>query len=115
MKRALFYILIMMSVSAKGQEILSQAQAVFDMGRFEQLDTLLLNNMDVIKGEGQITAYRLLSLSSLYQDRPADAELYAGKLLALDPYYTAYGESPRFVDILERLKKGKTVVQRRRG
>lgn len=110
MKRVIFYILLLMSVTAKGQEVLSQAQTAFDMGHFEQLDTLLLNNMDEIKGEGQITAYRLLALSSLYQDKPAEAELYAGKLLTLDPYYTAYGESPRFVDILERLKKGKTMV-----
>ncbi len=110
MRHFIAYIFFFISLAAQGQDILSQARKAFEMGRFEQADSLLQNNIQSFKGEDQIVLYRILALSSLNQDRPADAEMYIGKLLAVDPYYTAYGENPRFVDILERLKKGKTVI-----
>ncbi len=110
MRRVIIYILLFVSLAARGQDVLSEAQSAFDMGRFEQSDSLLLNNLQLIKGDAQVTAFRLLALSSLNQDRPEDAEMYIGRLLGVDPYYTAYGENPRFLDILERLKKGKTII-----
>lgn len=110
MRHFIANILFFIGLAAHGQDFISMAQTEFDMGHFEQADSLLLNNMQSIKGADQIVMYRILALSSLNQERPQDAEQYIGKLLIVDPYFTAYGENPRFVDILERLKKGKTVI-----
>ncbi|MGX8683635.1 MAG: TonB-dependent receptor plug domain-containing protein, partial [Bacteroidales bacterium] len=46
--------------------------------------------------------------SNLNMDKPEVAEDYVGKLLAADPYYKAYNDAPRFADMVERLKGGKT-------
>ena len=57
-------------------------------------------------------AYRLLVLSALYQDEYGKAEHYAEKLLDLNPFYTTQvGETPRFADLINRLKQniGNTV------
>ena len=110
MRHFIAYILFFISIAVHGQDIISLAQNEYNLGHFEQADSILLNNMQSIKGADQIIMYRILALSSLNQERPQDAEVYVGKLLAVDPYFTAYGENPRFVDILERLKKGKTVI-----
>ena len=110
MRNLCIIILLSVGIAVHGQDIMSEAQAAFDMGHFEQADSILLNNMEQISTDNQVSAYRLLALSSLYQDSPTDAETYIGKLLSVDPYYSAYGETPRFVDILQRLKKGKTVI-----
>ena len=110
MRHFIASILFLVCVAAKAQDVISQAIDAYQMGRFEQTDSILLNSLQTITGDDQVTMYRLLALSSLNQDRPQDAEMYIGRLLQVDPYYTAYGENPRFIDILERLKKGKTVI-----
>ena len=86
------------------------AEKAYEFGHFAQVDSLLTSNVKRLKGVNRINAYRLLALSALYQDHTDMAEAYVTKLLALDPFYTAYNDSPRFSDLLERLKKGKTTI-----
>lgn len=115
MKQLLFFLLIFFSfcsssVKAQENEDLENAVKAYDLGHFEQADSMLLMVVNKSKGEKLVQAYRLLALSSLNQDRETEAEAYVGKLLSVDPYYTAYNDSPRFIDIVERLKKGQTTV-----
>jgi len=86
------------------------AGKAFETGNFLEADTLLSSRVQFLDNEEQIQAYRLLALSNLYMDRLENAEIYTGKLLKLDPFYTAYGDSPRFADMLEKLKKGVSTI-----
>ena len=105
----LFLFLATCMVQAQEEtRIFDQAIEAYEFGRFEQVDSLLRDVAGTLKGESRIYAYRLLALSSINMDKPEEAEGYVGKLLAADPYYTAYNDAPRFADMVERLKGGKT-------
>lgn len=91
-------------------EVFQDALEAYDNGRFQQVEAILSGKVETLESQNQVQAYRLLSLSCLYMDMPEQAEMYAGKLLRLDPYYTSYGDNPRFADILAKLKKGISTV-----
>lgn len=91
-------------------DLYQQAENAFNLGRFEQVDSLLYGHLSALDSEYGVRAYRLLALSSLYQDENAKAETYVNGLLAIDPYYTAYGDTPRFADLVEKIKHGKTAT-----
>lgn len=98
---------------AQAQEetrIYEQAVEAYEFGRFEQVDSMLRDIAGTLKGENRVNAYRLLALSSINMDKPEEAEGYVGKLLAADPYFKAYNDAPRFADMVERLKMGKTIT-----
>ncbi len=108
---ALFLCLLPRRVEAQElQRVFQQAESAYDMGRFGQADSLLQSSVEKLKGEEQIRAYRMLALINLRDDRTEQAEEYVSRLLVLDPFYTAYGDSPRFADMVERLKKGKATI-----
>ena len=90
--------------------VFAQAEEAYELGHWDTSDSLLLHNLKRMSGEERVKSYRLLALSMLNQDETQKAEEYVTRLLALDPYYTAYGDAPRFVDMVEKLKKGKTTV-----
>ncbi len=101
------------SCAAYAQEdvdIYDQAIEAYEFGHFEQTDSLLRNVAGSLKGERQINAFRLLALSNLNMDKPERAEEYVGKLLTIDPYYKPYNDAPRFADMVEKLKVGKTAT-----
>ena len=85
-----------------------EATEAYEFGRFEEVDSLLRDVVGTLKGEALVNAYRLLALSCINMDKPQEAEDYVGKLLTADPYFKAFNESPRFADMVERMKKGKT-------
>jgi len=85
-----------------------QAQEAYSLGHFEEADSLLTLIAPSLTGSERIDAYKMLSLISLQLEDPERAELYAHKLVMLDPYYTAYDESPRFNDLIEQLKIGRS-------
>lgn len=95
-----------LSTAASAQTFYQQASEAYDKGDFATTDSLLASRVQQVDQNNRVNAYRLLALSSLNQDRPDDAELYAVHLLSIDPYYTPYNEPPRFVDLITRLKKG---------
>lgn len=103
--------LIMLSLSMKAQSQYDKAESAFNAGHFTQVDSLLTPSaIKSMSQEDQIRSYRLLALSSLQLDHKEQAEQYVAHLLTIDPYYTAYNETPRFSDIVEQLKKGKATI-----
>ncbi len=107
-----FFILsFMMTANAQSSDdAYHKAENAYEYGHFEVVDSLLKDHVGRLNPDDKIGAYRLLALSALNQDQPQQAEAYVAQLLAIDPFYTAYNDSPRFADILERLKKGKTTI-----
>lgn len=106
-------IALTVSLNAMSQEqsdLFQKAVSEYKIGHFQQVEELLAGNVESIESENQVQAYRLLVLSCLYRDMPEAAEAYASKLLQLDPFYTSYGDSPRFADILTKLKKGSSTI-----
>lgn len=101
------------SLSASAQDydqIYQQASDAYDMGHFEQVDSILQNTVAEMKGNVKVRSYRLLALSSLNQDKPEQAEEYVSRLLAVDPFFSSYDDSPRFIDMIEKKKKGGVTV-----
>lgn len=88
------------------QKMLEHAEMAYEMGHFAQVDSILCGTASRMQSQNRVKAYRLLALSALYTDRTELAEDYAAQLLETDPFFTAYDDTQRFNDILERLKKG---------
>ena len=94
-------LLTLSTTSTKAQDYISiyqQASSAYELGRFVQTDSLLQPYVHKMTGDTQVQAYRLLALSSLNQDKPDEAENYVKRLLDVAPYYTTYGDSPRFTE-----------------
>ena len=112
MRKVLIILMFLLSVSSvlKAQsesEMYNRAKALYDMGHFSESDSLLLGSIDMMTNEYKEVSYRLLTLSSLFQDEYNRAEFYAERLLAVNPFYTTQvGETPRFADLINRLKQG---------
>ena len=113
-KRYLFtLILLLFSFAAHAQDearVYESAQDAYELGMFEKADALLRNSVDIFHGETRIGVYRLLALCNLNMDKPEAAEAWVAKLLAVDPYYSVYNDAPRFAEMVNRLKAGKTAT-----
>ena len=92
------------------EEIFLQAQFAYDTGRFQEADSLLNLCINTMKGNDLVRAYRLRAFCNFNLDQPEQAEAYVEKLLEVDPYYTSYDDSPRFADVITRLKKKSTIT-----
>lgn len=90
-------------------QVMSTSSENFDRGRFEEVDSLLKSELGRLKGQELVGAYRMLALSAFYQDKFAESEQWCKRLLTIDPYFKAYGEDPRFQDMLDNLRKGTTI------
>ena len=86
-----------------------QAVDYFEKGRFEEADSVTRKELNHLQGQDLVAAYRMLALSAFYRDRYDEAEQWGRRLLGIDPYFKAYGEDPRFQDMLESLRKGNTI------
>ncbi len=108
--KTIIYLICLQSCVLMAQNRVNElARDNFDKGRFEEVDSLLKSEMARLKGQDLVGAYRMLALSAFYQDRFAEAEQWSKRLLAIDPYFKAYGEDPRFQDMLDNLRKGTTI------
>lgn len=94
----------------KSVSALDEAEKAYGLGRFEDVDSILSKTVDFLEGQDAVKAYRLLAFSCLQQDQPDLAEKYVVKLLEVDPYYSSYDDSPRFADLVEKLKINKTTM-----
>ncbi len=90
-----------------GNDYFMEAEKAYNIGRFEYVDSLLSSHVLELESAQTVRAYRLLTLSNMFLDRNDQAEQYAAKLLSIDPYYTAYGDTPRFSALIEKMKAGK--------
>lgn len=95
---------------AQDASVYEKALEAYEFGHFEQVDSLLKDVADELKGESRVNAYRLLALSNLNMDKQNEAEQYVAQLLSVDPYYKAYNDAPRFADMVEGLKAGKSAT-----
>lgn len=95
---------------AQDVSVYEKALEAYEFGHFEQVDSLLRDVANDLRGESRINAYRLLALSNLNMDKQNEAEQYVAQLLSVDPYYKAYNDAPRFADMVEGLKAGKSAT-----
>lgn len=92
--------------------IYEEAEACYNIGRIEEAQRLLNDNLKNFSGSLRLSAYRLLSLCSLSLDNEAEAEEYALKLLKENPYYSTTLDDPqRFIDMVERISgRGESTI-----
>ena len=105
-------LLLCSSLAVFAQEnarIYESALEAYELGLFAEADSLL-RSVDSFKGETRIGVYRLLALCNLHMDKPEVAENWVSRLLTVDPYYSVYNDSPRFAEMVNRLKAGKSAT-----
>lgn len=89
------------------RQIYREATEEYTIGHFDASLKLLEQSIDKFNGALKVSAYRLMSLCYLAKDNQAEAEQYATLLLKEAPYYNVSIYDPqRFVDMVERIKKG---------
>ncbi|MBQ0024632.1 MAG: TonB-dependent receptor, partial [Bacteroidales bacterium] len=118
MSRAKLYALIPLFVllstaPMNGQSsagLYQEAERAYNMGRFELVDSLLSGQAALMKGDDGVKAYRLLALSRIYLDDIPGAENYIRSLLTANPYYTPYGDTPRFTELVNVIKRGSSTT-----
>ena len=112
----LFFILLSSAIGAREddktfRQIYIQAEEEYNIGRFDNSILLLDKNLNLFTGTLKASAYRLMALCYLGQDNMAEAERNVSILLNIDPYYSVSIHDPlRFVDMVERLKKGEATI-----
>ena len=113
-KRYIFALILLFfsyAVSAQeGARLYESALEAYEFGQFAKADSLLSSSVNSFGGETRIGVYRLLALCNLNMDKPEVAETWVTRLLAVDPYYRVYNDVPRFTEMVNRLKAGKTAT-----
>lgn len=112
----IFIVSLCMLVGAFAQEgkeiqLYKQAEDAYKIGHFEEAIKLLSDNLDAFSARTRETSLKLLALCYLEEDKIPEAEQYVSMLLKYNPYYTVSFSDPlRFVDMIERLKKGQVTI-----
>ena len=113
-KQYIFALLILLiSPALKAQDaarVYEAALDAYELGLFQKADSLLCGSVNLFKGETRIGVYRLLALCNLNMDKPERAQVWVSDLLAVDPYYSVYNDAPRFAEMVNRIKAGKTAT-----
>lgn len=118
MKQYVFVLFLLLASTVCAQQedgrlrdIYQQAEEAYSIGRFDSSIHLLDTHLNEFQGTLKVSAYRLLSLCYLSQDKTESAEQYANLLLKEDPYYSVTIYDPlRFSDMIERLKRGESAT-----
>ena len=98
------------------RQIFNQAESEFAIGRVEQAIQLLQDNLVGFDGLLKQSAYRLLALCYLSEDRTEEARYYAEQLIKLNNYYNSTDDPARFQELISQLKEGiATTITTRRG
>lgn len=88
------------------RQILSQAESEYEIGRIEQAIELLQGHLSKFEGNLKQSAYRLLALCYLGEDRDNEARHYAQQLIKLNNYYNSADDPSRFQDLINELRGG---------
>ncbi len=89
------------------RNIYDTAVSDYEIGRIEQAEKNLKENLNNFPINLRQSAYRLLSLCYLELDRNEDAERYVRQILKENPYYsTTLSDPQRFIDMVESMKSG---------
>ena len=107
--------LLLTVLTVNGQEsnsrqFLEQAEEAYDVGRIDEAEYILKTNLNAFQGTLLQSAYRLLALCCLSEDREDEAWHYAEWLIKLNNYYNSAGDPARFQDIIRELKIGMTTT-----
>ncbi len=93
------------------RNIYDTAVGDYEIGRLEQAEKCLRENLDRFPVNLRQGACRILSLCYLELDRNEDAEVYAKQILKENPYYsTTLSDPQRFIDLIESIKSGMTAT-----
>ncbi len=93
------------------RKIYDTAERDYKIGRIEQAESLLKQNLKSFPLSLRPSAYRLLSMCCLSSDRINEAQYYVKMLLDDNPYYsTTLSDPQRFIDMVDDLKSGMTVT-----
>ncbi len=93
------------------RSIYDNAEKEFDIGRLEQAEEILRENIKNFSLSLRQSAYRMLSICYLEMDRNEDAEQSVKQLLIENPYYsTTLSDPQRFIDLVESMKSGMTAT-----
>ena len=106
-----FLIATAQSNDEKIRTIFQEAESEYEIGRIEQAQQLISENLKGFTGTIRQSALRLLSLCALGIDDNERARQYAQQLLDENPYFSTTAADPqRFVDIVESIKAGRTAT-----
>ena len=93
------------------RKIYDTAERDYKIGRIEQAEDLLKENLKGFPINLRQSAYRLLSLCCLGTDRNNEAAEYVKMLLDENPYYsTSLSDPQRFIDMVDDMKSGMTAT-----
>ena len=93
------------------RKIYDTAERDYKIGRIEQAESLLKQNLKSFPLSLRPSAYRLLSMCCLSSDRINEAQYYVKMLLDDNPYYsTTLSDPQRFIDMVDNLKSGMTAT-----
>ena len=92
------------------RQIFNQAESEYEIGRIDQAIQLLQSNLENFDGLLEQSAYRLLALCYLYEDKEDEASFYAERLVKLNNYYNSADDPARFQDLITQLKEGITTT-----
>lgn len=115
MKKIIFIILLLGCVyGTYAQEaydqyriIIDTAEENYNIGRLDEAEKELIDNIKKFPSNLRQSAYRLLALCSLGNDDEVLAEERTRLLLEENPYYSTSANDPqRFIDMVERIKGG---------
>ena len=103
--------LMLMAVPTAAQDIYSQAENAYTIGRLDSALVLLKSHEYSFQGTDRQKAYRLMSLCYLGLDQIEESEKYAGYLLKENKnYYGSLQDPIRFVDMINRLREGSGTI-----
>ena len=104
---AVITLMLFLAVPASAQDIYSQAENAYKIGRIDSALVLLKSHESSFHGTDKQRAYRLMSLCCLALDQTEESERYAGLLLKENKYFFGSLEDPvRFVDMINKLREG---------
>ena len=87
--------------------IIDTAEENYNIGRLDEAEKELTDNIKKFPSNLRQSAYRLLALCSLGNDDEVLAEERTRLLLQENPYYsTSVNDPQRFIDMVERIKRG---------
>lgn len=92
------------------RQILNEAESEYELGRLEQAHQLLNDHLSEFQGIQRQSAYRLLALCCLSEDREEEAKYYAQQLVKMNNYYNSADDPARFQDLISQLKEGITTT-----
>jgi len=99
------------SESDQLRSIYDNAEENYNIGRLDEAEKELMENLKKFPSNLRQSAYRLLALCSLGNDQEQLAEERTTLLLQENPYFSPSANDPqRFIDMVERIKAGRTAT-----